>query len=232
MIKIRKSKERGFAEHGWLKSYHTFSFANYFDPNHMGFRDLRVINEDRIQPGEGFGTHHHEDMEIISYVIEGALEHKDSMGNGSVINPGDVQYMSAGKGVNHSEFNHSKEDITHFLQIWILPNDKGLAPQYDQKRFLEKDKLGKLKLLCSPDGQDGSIFIRQDVNLYGSILPEKGQVDFDIKSNRYVWIQLIKGNLLVNDHILQEGDGVSFSEENKIQILAKEKSEFLLFDMC
>ena len=177
MIAIRKSEERGHADHGWLNSYHSFSFANYYDPQHMGFKTLRVINEDRVQANQGFGTHSHRDMEIISYVLEGALEHKDSMGTSSIILPGEVQVMSAGTGVTHSEYNHSKTDSVHFLQIWITPNQKGLEPRYEQKMYSAEEKHGNLRLIASQDGRDGSVTIHQDANLYASLLDAGQQVD-------------------------------------------------------
>lgn len=229
-MKIRKSAERGMAEHGWLKSYHSFSFANYYDPAHMGFRDLRVINEDFIEAGQGFGTHPHQNMEIITYVIKGSLSHKDSMGNGSTIKPGDVQYMSAGSGVTHSEFS-DPQMATHLLQIWILPNAEGEKPRYDQKNFPATEKQGKLKLLASNDGRDGSIAVRQDIQLYASILDRDAGLNYEIKPNRHAWLQLISGKIEVNGEMLHPGDAAAFSKENNIALKGIEKAEFLLFDL-
>jgi redox-sensitive bicupin YhaK (pirin superfamily) len=232
MIQIRRAAERGHFDHGWLDTYHTFSFADYHDPRHMGFRSLRVVNEDHVAPGQGFGTHSHRDMEIVSYVLEGALAHKDSMGNGSVIVPGDVQYMSAGTGVRHSEFNASKADTTHFVQIWILPDRNGCAPRYDQKRFEEKEKLGRLRLVASPDGQDGSIALRRDVKLYASVLEPGQSVSLDLQNGRHAWVQVLRGKLGANGHELSAGDGLAVSSEPRVTLAAGEKSELLLFDLA
>jgi redox-sensitive bicupin YhaK (pirin superfamily) len=233
MMTLRPAAERGHFDHGWLDTYHTFSFASYHDPKHMGFRSLRVINDDRVQPGEGFGSHGHRDMEIITWVLEGALEHKDSMGNGSVIVPGDVQYMSAGTGVRHSEFNASKTDVTHFVQIWILPDREGYTPRYDQKRFEESEKLGRLRLVASPDGADGSIAIRQDVRLYASVLTPGQSVSLDLAAGRHAWIQVLRGKLSVNSQALSAGDGVAVSGEPRLDFTAgSEKTEFLTFDLA
>ena len=188
MIKIRKAQERGHAQHGWLESYHTFSFADYYDPQHMGFRTLRVINEDRVQPGNGFGSHSHQDMEIVSYILEGALEHRDSMGNGSVIHPGDVQLMRAGTGVTHSEFNHSSEKLVHFLQIWILPDHKGLTPAYEQRHFPPEQRRNFLRLVASRDGRDGSVRIHQDISLYAAILEPGQAVNHALAMGRNAWV--------------------------------------------
>ena len=233
MIKLRKSEDRGSFDHGWLKTKHTFSFASYIDPNFMGFRDLRVINEDWIQAGQGFGEHPHENMEIISYVVEGALSHKDSMGNGSTIKPGDVQYMSAGRGVRHSEFNHMEDAATHLLQIWILPNKQGGEPRYAQKTISNEDKREKLCLLVSEEGKGGPIQIYQDINMYGSILDEGQSVQHEFKHNRHGWLQLVKGALELSDgSIITAGDGVQISDEANLGIQSKKNdSEFLLFDL-
>ncbi|MEI6209375.1 MAG: pirin family protein [Desulfuromonadales bacterium] len=190
MLQIRRANERGHADHGWLNTYHSFSFADYYDPKHMGFRQLRVINEDRVQPGRGFPTHPHRNMEIISYVLEGALEHKDSMGNGSVIVPSEVQRMSAGTGITHSEFNHSKAELVHFLQIWILPDTEDVKPSYEQTYFPDEEKRGKLRLIASADGRDGSVTIRQDVNLYATLLEAGEEILHLMPSGRHVWIQV------------------------------------------
>lgn len=226
MIKIRKSSARGFANHGWLKSFHTFSFANYYDPAHMHFGNLRVINEDIIAAGAGFGKHPHDNMEIITYVISGALSHQDSMGNSSTILPGEVQIMSAGTGVFHSEFNHEKHGETHLLQIWILPKLKNIAPRYDQKSFS-----GEFSLAVSGSGRDGSIQINQDAEIFvGKFLPGKN-FDFVIKEKRKIWIQLISGKLSLNGLSLENGDAAAITDESTIKILAEEQSDFLLFDL-
>ena len=232
MITIRKAHDRGHADHGWLNTYHTFSFANYYDPQHMGFRDLRVINEDRVQPGMGFPTHPHQDMEIISYVLEGALEHKDSMGNGSVILPGEVQRMSAGTGITHSEYNHSKTEPVHFLQIWILPSIKGVTPSYEQKAYPEEEELGNLRLVASQDGREGSVTIHQDVNLYATILESGEELIHIIPLGRHAWIQVARGRLLVNGIELEQGDGASISHEDKVVVTGQDKTDILLFDLA
>jgi quercetin 2,3-dioxygenase len=231
MIEIRKSKERGYADHGWLKSHHTFSFADYYDEKFMSFRHLRVINEDYVDGGMGFGTHPHNNMEIITYVLAGELEHKDSMGTGSVMHYGEVQVMSAGTGVTHSEFNHSKKDRVHLLQIWILPDQKGLKPNYQQKNFSEKDKKNKLCLLASKDGRNDSLMIHQDVDLYSSILDSKKKLEFPLRPNRFGWIQVAKGSVKVNGQKLEAGDGAAVSKEKSLSFEANEKAEFLLFDL-
>lgn len=230
MLRIRKSEDRGFADHSWLKSYHTFSFANYFDRNHMHFGNLRVINEDFIAAKQGFGKHPHADMEIITYVISGALAHEDSMGNSSTILPGEVQTMSAGTGVFHSEFNKANEE-THLLQIWIMPKEKQIAPRYAQKSFAENFKKSGLTLVVSASGRDGSIAINQDAEIFvGKFLEEK-TFDFSVKAGRKIWLQLIKGEVLVNGEKLEKGDAVAVEDEKEIKILAREGSEFLLFDL-
>lgn len=231
MFKIRKSSERGFADHGWLKSFHTFSFADYFDKNHMNFGNLRVINEDHIAAGMGFGKHPHQDMEIITYVISGALQHQDSMGNSSIILPNEVQTMSAGTGVFHSEFNNSKTVETHLLQIWILPKEKQIKPNYGQKSFVENFKENDFVLLVSGSGREGSIAINQDAEIFvGKFLANK-EMFFAVKKDRKIWIQIVSGNLLVNDLKLESGDAVAILEEDLINIRAKKDSEFLLFDL-
>jgi redox-sensitive bicupin YhaK (pirin superfamily) len=234
MIQIRRAAERGHFDHGWLDTSHTFSFADYHDPKHMGFRAMRVLNEDRVAPGQGFGTHGHRDMEILSYVLEGKLAHQDSMGNGSAIVPGDVQYMSAGTGVRHSEFNGSDRDVTHFLQIWIQPDRQGYAPRYDQRRFEETDKLGRLRLVASPDGADGSIALRQDVRLYVSVLAPGQSVSLDLPKSRHAWVQVVRGSISVNGRELSPGDGLAASNEARLEIAASDgaKAEFLAFDLA
>ena len=231
-MEIRRSNERGLAEHGWLRSFHTFSFADYHDPKHMGFGPLRVINEDRVQPGQGFGTHGHRDMEIISYVLEGGLAHKDSMGNGSVIRPGDVQRMSAGTGVRHSEFNASDKDLVHFLQIWIEPDRRGVAPSYEEKRFDDASKRGQLRLIASPDGREGSVTIHQDARLYAALLEGDDAVDFRAAPGRLVYVHLVRGDATVNGEALRGGDAVQLSgNENRLRLEKGHGAEVLVFDL-
>jgi quercetin 2,3-dioxygenase len=232
MIHIRKSADRGHADHGWLKAKHSFSFGDYHDPDHMGYRVLRVINEDRVLPSNGFGTHPHRDMEIITYILEGALEHKDSMGTGSIIRPGDVQYMSAGSGVLHSEFNPSDKEGVHLLQIWILPDEKGAKPQYSQKTYSTEDKLGKLKLVASKTGEGGSIAIRQNAKLYASLLNEGQTTELSLSSGRHAWIQVARGSIEVNGKALTQGDGASVDDETKLVFSGiAADSEFIVFDL-
>jgi len=235
MITIRRSEDRGQADHGWLKTYHTFSFADYFDREHMGFRALRVINTDEVGAGEGFGTHPHANMEIVTYVTEGALEHKDSMGNGSEIRPGDIQRMSAGTGVTHSEFNPLKDQAAKLLQIWILPEKKGITPSYEQKHYTPIEKTDRLKLVASRDARDGSVKLHQDVDLYASLLSPGKSVQHVIPHGRHVWLQLIQGQLELNGQTLRAGDGAALSDEKTAQIVAppssKTQAEFLLFDL-
>lgn len=231
-LAIRKAEERGHANHGWLNTYHTFSFANYYDPRYMGFRHLLVINEDRVKGGRGFGAHGHRDMEIISYVLEGALEHKDSMGEVSVIKPGDVQIMSAGTGIMHSEYNYSDKDLVHFLQIWVLPNEKGLRPRYDQKFYPESEKLNHLRPIASTDGRDGSMIVHQDVNIYASVLEAGHSIVYQGKPDRHVWVQVARGKMMLDDELLEAGDGAAVSGAEYLQLVGKEKAEFLLFDLA
>ena len=209
---IRRAGERGLADHGWLRSFHTFSFANYYDPAHMGFRALRVINEDRVQPGQGFGKHSHRDMEIISYVLEGGLEHRDSMGNGSVIRPGDVQRMSAGTGVTHSEFNASKSELVHFLQIWILPERPGLPPSYEEKSFPIAERRARLRLIASPDGRDGSVTVHQDVNVHAAVLEPGENLRYANPADRHLWIHVATGAFEINGTPLVAGDAAAVTE--------------------
>jgi redox-sensitive bicupin YhaK (pirin superfamily) len=232
MIEIRKSKDRGYADHGWLRSYHTFSFADYYDPRHMGFGHLRVINEDRVQPGTGFGTHGHRDMEIISYVLEGALAHKDSMGNGSTIVPGDVQRMSAGTGVRHSEFNHAKEGVTHFLQIWIEPSIAGIPPSYEQKHFDAASKRGRLRLVASPDGREGSVKIHQDALLFAALLDGAEKAVHELQPGRRAYVHVARGKLEVNGQPLEAGDALRAVGASEIVLERGEGSEVLLFDLA
>ncbi len=232
MLQIRRADERGHAEHGWLESRHTFSFADYHDPRFMGFGPLRVINEDRVQPGQGFGTHSHRDMEIISYVLDGALAHKDSLGNGSAIRPGDVQRMSAGTGVTHSEFNPSASELVHFLQIWILPERASARPSYEEKRFDEAEKRGRLRLIGSRDGRDGSVVIHQDVALYAAVLGDGEQVEHPLARGRRAWLQVTRGAVQVNGEDLNAGDGAAVNDEQSLTIRGTADSEVLLFDMA
>lgn len=231
MIRIRRSRERGHADHGWLNSFHTFSFADYHDPKHMSFGALRVINEDRITPGAGFPTHPHRDMEIISYPLEGAIEHKDSMGTGSVIRPGDVQRMTAGSGVTHSEYNHSKSEGAHFFQIWILPNKPGLTPGYEQKAFADAEKRGKWRLVASEDGREGSVVVHQDVSLHVTILEKGEKVVYAVKRGRRVWLQIARGAVAVGAEVLVQGDGAAITDEEAISVEAQDAAEVLLFDL-
>ncbi|MFZ1097028.1 MAG: pirin family protein [Xanthobacteraceae bacterium] len=232
MITVRPSAERGTDNLGWLDSRHTFSFGHYYDAKHMGFGPLRVINEDRVRPGAGFDTHGHRDMEIISYVLEGALEHKDSIGTGSVIRPGDIQVMSAGTGIRHSEFNHSKTEPVHFLQIWVLPDREGLSPRYDQKTFGKSEKSGRLRLVGSPDGRDGSILIHQDVAIYDVVLGSANSVKHQLKPGRKSWVQVVRGSVDVNGKAASAGDGVALVDEAGLTITAREdNSEILVFDL-
>ncbi len=231
MITIRKSGDRGHFNHGWLDTHFTFSFADYFDPQHVQFRTLRVLNDDRVAPGAGFPEHPHRDMEIVTYVLEGGLEHRDSMGNGSVIRPGDVQYMSAGKGVTHSEFNPSKTEPLRLLQIWMFPQAKGLQPAYDQKTFSEAEKRGKLRLVASPDGRDGSVKIRQDNELYATLLSPGDVVRHELQSERHAYVQVARGSVTLNGKKLEEGDGAAVSAEKSLELAGVKDAEVLLFDL-
>lgn len=231
MIKTRKSEDRGFFDHGWLKTYHTFSFADYQDPKFMGFKSLRVINEDVVEPGKGFATHSHRDMEIMTYILSGALEHKDSMGNTSVIKPGDIQRMSAGTGVTHSEFNPSASEGVHLLQIWILPTKTGFAPSYEQKAFDPKGKENKLRLVVSPDGRDGTVRMNQGVYIFDSRLKAGHDVCYEKKEGFDAWIQLTKGELNVEDETLHAGDGAFIIREEEVNLSTPSAADFLLFDL-
>jgi redox-sensitive bicupin YhaK (pirin superfamily) len=231
VLTIRRSQDRGHANHGWLDSYHSFSFADYYDPAHMGFSVLRVINEDRVQPGEGFPAHGHRDMEIISYVLEGALEHRDSLGNGSVIRPGDVQRMSAGTGVRHSEYNPSHDEPVHFLQIWILPAASRMAPGYEQKNFATAELDGRLRLVAAPDGRDGAVTIHQDTLLYATRLNRNDGVSHPLAPGRSAYVQVARGSVEVNGERLTAGDGARIEKESAVQLTASEPTEVLLFDL-
>ena len=232
MITIRKSEDRGHLNHGWLDTYHTFSFDQYYDAAHMHFRTLRVINEDRVASGKGFPTHSHRDMEIITYILSGSLEHRDSMGNGSVIKPGDVQRMTAGSGVSHSEFNPSASEPVHLLQIWIMPNARNLAPGYEQKFFSEAERQNKLRLIASPDAADGSVKINQDARVYASIIEPDAKLTHELTENRYAWLQVARGSVTVNDFELNQGDGAALHQEYGLAISTKDRAELLLFDLA
>lgn len=231
MLEIRNAADRGHAQHGWLNSHHTFSFAEYYDRQQMGWSSLRVINDDTVQAGEGFGTHGHRDMEIISYVLEGALEHKDSMGSGSVIRPGDVQLMSAGTGVQHSEFNHSRTDPVHFLQIWIVPKFSGVKPNYQEKRYPEEDKRGKLRLVVSPDGQDGSLTIVQDARMFAGLLDGDEKIEQPLAAGRHAYVHVARGQLTLNGLPLSAGDGVKIADEPLLTLTDGMGAEVLVFDL-
>ena len=231
MISVRRGSERGYADHGWLKSFHSFSFADYYDPEHMGFGPLRVINEDRVAPGMGFGTHGHRDMEIISYVLDGELAHRDSMGNGSVIRPGDVQRMSAGTGVRHSEFNHSSGQTTHFLQIWIEPAVRGIAPGYEEKRFEAVDKRGRLRLIASPDGVEGSVTIHQDARVHAGLFDGGESGTLLLAPGRRAYVHVARGTLRVGDQLLAAGDAAMITDAESVVLSDGEGAEVLAFDL-
>lgn len=239
MISVRRSEQRGHADHGWLKSFHTFSFAGYHDPAHMGFGNLRVINEDRVAAGKGFGTHSHRDMEIVSYVLDGELAHQDSMGNGApgaknsgVIRPGDVQRMSAGTGVTHSESNHARDKTTHFLQIWILPDRQGIQPGYEQKHFDALSKRGQLRLVASPDGRDGSVTIHADAWIRAGLFGAGERAELDIGPGRLAYVHVVRGDVDVNGRLLRAGDAAEFSNELKVSLAGKNEAEVLVFDLA
>jgi hypothetical protein len=232
MIRVRRAHERGHANHGWLDSHHTFSFADYYDPAHMGFRGLRVINEDRVEPGRGFGTHGHRDMEIISYVLSGALEHRDSIGTGSIIRPGEVQRMSAGSGVRHSEMNGSKTEPVHFLQIWLLPAQPGIAPSYEQRAFSDEEKRGKLRLVAAPRGEEGAVTVHADVRLYAGNFDGGESAEVALNAERHAWVHVVRGKASVNGHTLGAGDAVALSGEPAVRIEGLEGSEVLVFDLA
>ncbi len=232
MIRVRKSADRGHFNHGWLDTYHTFSFGRYRDPKQMGFRSLRVINEDWVQAGQGFGTHPHEDMEIVTYVLEGGLEHRDSLGTGSVIRPGELQRMTAGTGITHSEFNPSATEPVHLYQIWLFPEREGLTPSYEQKAFPEAERQNQLRLVAAPDGQDGALAIRQDARLYLSAIDDGQQVAHTIGAGRHAWVQVLRGQVEVNAKALDAGDGAAVSDESEITIRSRGTSEILLFDLA
>jgi redox-sensitive bicupin YhaK (pirin superfamily) len=232
MISIRKAKDRFHTQAGWLDSWHTFSFGDHYDPENQGFRALRVINDDTVQPGKGFGAHPHRDMEIVSYVLEGALQHRDNIGTGSVIRPGEVQRMSAGTGVVHSEFNASPSEPVHFLQIWIIPEAKGIAPGYEQKKFAVEERRGKLRLLASRDGRDRSVTVHQDANVYGALLAAGERIDYAIPKSRHAWVHVARGAIELNGQRLEAGDGAAVSDESALQLVGREGAEVLLFDLA
>ncbi len=231
MTEIRRADERGYADHGWLRSYHSFSFADYFDPQHVEFGPLRVINEDRVLPGAGFGTHGHRDMEIISYVLEGELAHKDSTGTSSVIRPGDVQRMSAGRGVQHSEFNNSQSQPVHFLQIWIQPNVRGIAPEYEEKRFEEAEKRGRLRLIASPDGTDGSVRIHQDARVYAGLFDGHEQASLEVAAGRRIYVHVARGQVTANGETLHAGDALKLTDRTSVGLQQGVGGEVLIFDL-
>jgi len=232
MITVRKSSDRGVADHGWLKSFHSFSFADYYDPAHMGFGNLRVINEDRIAPGTGFGAHAHRDMEIVSYVLDGALAHKDNMGNGTAILPGDVQRMSAGRGVMHSEFNHAADKTTHFLQIWILPHEQGIAPGYEQKHFEPASKRARLRLVASPDGREGSVTLHADASMYAGLIDGDEQAHLPLDPSRKAYVHVVRGAVHVNGRQLEGGDAALLSGETALTIDGGRDAELIVFDLA
>ena len=232
MLQVRKASERGHFDHGWLNTYHTFSFADYVDPRHMGFRSLRVMNEDRVAAGQGFGMHGHRDMEIVTYVLEGALEHQDSMGNGEVLSPGEFQRMSAGTGIMHGEFNPSQSEPVHFYQIWLLPERRGLVPSYEQKRFSEDERRNRLRLVASPDGAEGSLSVHQDARIYLASLVDGKSVEHVLDAGRHAWLQVLRGEVSVNAMSLGTSDGVAVSDERQLSVTAHSDSEVMLFDLA
>jgi redox-sensitive bicupin YhaK (pirin superfamily) len=232
MHSIRRSNERGYADHGWLKSFHTFSFADCYDPEHISFGALRVINEDRVAAGMGFGTHGHRDMEIISYVLDGELAHKDSMGTGATIRPGDVQRMSAGRGVQHSEFNPSEDKPAHFLQIWIMPDQRGVTPSYEQKHFAAEEKRGKLRLIASRDGADGSVRIHQDAKVYAGLFDASEQAEYAVGADRQVYVHVARGSITANGNVLNAGDAIGLSDVSSLSLSEGQDAEVLVFDLA
>ena len=232
MIQIRKASERGHANHGWLDTYHTFSFASYRDPEHMGFRSLRVMNEDFVSPGQGFGTHPHRDMEIVTYVLEGALEHQDSMGNGEILRPGEFQRMSAGTGITHSEFNPSSNEPVHLYQIWLLPQRSGIEPSYEQKRFSEEERHNQLRLVASPDAAEGSLAIHQDARIYLATIDAGSSAESTLATGRFAWLQVLRGSVLLNGQPMSTSDGAAISETTQLKIEANSDAEVMLFDLA
>lgn len=232
MITIRRSNERGHADHGWLNSYHTFSFASYHDPKHMGFRSLRVINEDRVAAGQGFGMHGHRDMEIVSYVLDGQLEHKDSMGNGEILKPGEFQRITAGTGILHSEFNPSPDMATHFYQIWLLPERKGIEPSYQQRSFDARDRLNRWQVVASPVAEDGSLLIHQDAKIYLADLSSGAELSYPLRADRHAWLQVLRGAVSLNGQQLQTSDAAAVSEESSLRLTSETGTEVMLFDLA
>ena len=232
MIQVRRAADRGHANHGWLDTFHTFSFGDYFDAQHHHFQSLRVINEDRVAPGQGFGMHGHRDMEIVTYVLEGALQHKDSLGNGSILRPGEFQRMTAGSGIQHSEFNPSPTEPVHLYQIWLLPNQHGVKPSYEQKAFAEEERLGRFRLVASPDGADGSLKIQQDAHVFLSALPAGRNVIRELPPGRHAWLQVLRGSVSLNGTSLATSDGAAVSEESVLTVLANQLAEVMLFDLA
>jgi redox-sensitive bicupin YhaK (pirin superfamily) len=232
MIQIRRANERGHANHGWLDTYHTFSFADYHDPRHTHFRALRVMNEDRVEPGQGFGTHPHRDMEIVTYVLSGALEHRDSMGNGEVLRPGEFQRMSAGTGITHSEFNPSQNEPVHLYQIWLFPERKGIEPSYEQKRFADAELHNRLRVVASPDAADGSLLIHQDARILIARMDKGVRLRHELKDGRHAWLQVLRGSVSLNGKELATGDGAAISEESALDIRANEDAEVMLFELA
>ncbi len=231
MIRVRRAADRGHANHGWLDTFHTFSFADYSDAKHHHFRSLRVINEDRVAPGQGFGMHGHRDMEIVTYVLDGALQHKDSLGNGSILRPGEFQRMSAGSGIRHSEFNPSPTEPVHLYQIWLFPNEHGVKPSYEQKAFAEEERLGRFRIVASPDGADGSLQIQQDARVFLSTLPAGQSVTHELSAGRHAWLQVLRGRVSLNGTLLDTSDGAAVSEEHLLTVQADQPAEVMLFDM-
>lgn len=231
MVTVRPGNQRGHFNHGWLNTYHTFSFSGYRDPRHMGFRSLRVMNEDFVAPGQGFGTHPHDNMEIVTYVLEGALEHRDSMGNGEVLRPGEFQRMSAGTGITHSEFNPSATEPVHLYQIWLFPDRRGITPSYEQKRFAEEERHNRLRLVASPDAADGSLLIHQDARILLGSLDANSEVTHTLGNNRHAWVQVLRGNAEVNGQKLTAGDGAALSDEANVTLKAQTDAEVMLFDL-
>jgi quercetin 2,3-dioxygenase len=232
MIRIRKSSDRGHFNHGWLDTYHTFSFSDYYDPAHIGFRSLRVINEDRVAPGGGFGMHGHRDMEIITWVLSGALEHKDSLGHGEVLRPGEMQHMTAGRGIRHSEFNPSAAEPVHLYQIWLLPRESGLSPSYGQKSFPPEGRAGRWQLVASPDGADGSLKIEQDARIYLANIGPSSEITFNLAPSRHAWLQILRGSVSLNANDLTAGDGVAISNESQLNLISNAPTELMLFDLA
>jgi redox-sensitive bicupin YhaK (pirin superfamily) len=232
MIQVRKAEERGHADHGWLDTRHTFSFADYYDPRHVGFRSLRVLNEDRVRPGQGFGTHGHRDMEILSYVVSGSLRHRDGLGGGAVLRPGEVQHITAGTGVRHSEFNPSATEPVHFYQVWLLPERTGLPPGYEQRAFPEGERRGRLRLVASRDGRDGSLTVHQDAAVYLGSLEAGGELRHDLRPGRGAWVQVVRGEVDLNGVPLAAGDGVAVEDESSLRLAGRSPAEVMLFDLA